>query len=207
MPRSCHGCTEQYVIGLGTRTHVIGHGREIKGLVAMIWVLWLFGINFPGTNLRRSQYQYECVLSHISHVWLFVTLWTVVHRLLCPWDSPVKNTGVGCHFLLQGIILTQGSNPGLKFPALAGVFFITSATWEALIMHSWAPNYAGPGLGWEEWVNKAPWAHKELHVQGHGGMREVLLTFCTLGPHFPDPSSDHQSPQNWVVVAHEPVDQ
>ena len=34
-------------------------------------------------------------------------------RFLCPWDSPGKNTGVGCHFLLQGIFLTQGSNPGL----------------------------------------------------------------------------------------------
>ena len=32
-------------------------------------------------------------------------------RLLCPWDSPGKNTGVGCHFLLQGIFPTQGSNP------------------------------------------------------------------------------------------------
>ena len=28
----------------------------------------------------------------------------------CPWDFPDKNTGVGCHFLLQGIFLTQGSN-------------------------------------------------------------------------------------------------
>ena len=27
-------------------------------------------------------------------------------RLLCPWDSPGKNTGVGCHFLLQGIFST-----------------------------------------------------------------------------------------------------
>ena len=33
--------------------------------------------------------------------------------LLCPWDSPGKNIGVGCHALLQGIFLTQGSNPGL----------------------------------------------------------------------------------------------
>ena len=33
-------------------------------------------------------------------------------RLLCPWDSPGKNTGVGCHALLQGIFPTQGSNPG-----------------------------------------------------------------------------------------------
>ena len=31
----------------------------------------------------------------------------------CPWDSPDKNTGVGCHFSLQGIFPTQGSNPGL----------------------------------------------------------------------------------------------
>ena len=34
-------------------------------------------------------------------------------RLLCPWDSPGKNTGVDCHFLLQGIFPTQELNPGL----------------------------------------------------------------------------------------------
>ena len=34
-------------------------------------------------------------------------------RLLCQWDSPGTNTGVGCHFLLQGIFPTQGSNPRL----------------------------------------------------------------------------------------------
>ena len=31
------------------------------------------------------------------------------NSLLCPWDSPGKNTGVGCHVLLQGIFLTQRS--------------------------------------------------------------------------------------------------
>ena len=34
-------------------------------------------------------------------------------RILCPWDSPGKHTGVGCHALLQGIFPTQGLNPGL----------------------------------------------------------------------------------------------
>ena len=34
-------------------------------------------------------------------------------RLLCPWDSPGKNSGVGCHFLLQGIFPIQELNPGL----------------------------------------------------------------------------------------------
>ena len=43
----------------------------------------------------------------LSRVWLCVTPWT---RLLCPWDSPGKNTGVGCHLLLQGVFMTQGSN-------------------------------------------------------------------------------------------------
>ena len=33
--------------------------------------------------------------------------------VLCLWDSPSKNTGVGCHDLLQGIFPTQGSNPHL----------------------------------------------------------------------------------------------
>ena len=33
--------------------------------------------------------------------------------LLCPWNSPGKSTGVGSHSLLQGLVPTQGSNPGL----------------------------------------------------------------------------------------------
>ena len=40
-------------------------------------------------------------------------------RLLCPWNSSGKNTGVGCHFLLQGIFPTQGFNLHLMYPASA----------------------------------------------------------------------------------------
>ena len=36
-------------------------------------------------------------------------------RLLCPWDFPGKNIGVGYHFLLQGIFLTQRLNPCLLY--------------------------------------------------------------------------------------------
>ena len=53
-----------------------------------------------------------CIL---SHAWLFATSWTdcslpdsSVHG-----NSPGKDTGVGCHALLQGIFLTQRSNPCL----------------------------------------------------------------------------------------------
>ena len=58
-------------------------------------------------------------------------LWTA--RLLCPWDSPGKNTRVGCYFLLQGIFPTQGLDSCLMSPAFAGRFITTSATWEAHI--------------------------------------------------------------------------
>ena len=43
-------------------------------------------------------------------------------RILCPWDSPGKNTGAGCHFHLQGIFLAQGWNLG--FPHCRWLFTI-----------------------------------------------------------------------------------
>ena len=36
-------------------------------------------------------------------------------RLLCPWDSLGKNTGVSCYFLFQRIFPTQGSNLGVPY--------------------------------------------------------------------------------------------
>ena len=58
-------------------------------------------------------------------------------RLLCPCDSPGKNSGVGCHFLLHGIFLTQGlkgiSCIGRQIP-------YHSATWEALLRQDFNPH-------------------------------------------------------------------
>ena len=51
-----------------------------------------------------------CVLSLFSHNWFFPTLRTVACQAPLSMDSPGKNTGVGCHALLQGIFQTQGSN-------------------------------------------------------------------------------------------------
>ena len=48
------------------------------------------------------------LLSHFSRVQLFATLWTVAHQ------APLSTgfSKAGCHALLQGVFLTQGSNPG-----------------------------------------------------------------------------------------------
>ena len=48
-----------------------------------------------------------CVLSRLSRVQLFTTLWTIAHS--AP-HSTGKNTGMGCHALFQGIFPSQGSN-------------------------------------------------------------------------------------------------
>ena len=49
----------------------------------------------------------------LSRVRFFATLWIVAYQAFCPWNFPSKNTGVGCHFLLQEIFPTLESNPGL----------------------------------------------------------------------------------------------
>ena len=54
------------------------------------------------------------MLSHFTPVQVFATPWTIAHQAPPQWDSPGKNTGVGHHFLLQGIFLTQGLELFLK---------------------------------------------------------------------------------------------
>ena len=61
--------------------------------------------------------KYCAVLGRFSPVQLFVTLWTVAHQasLSMGFSRQEYCTGVGCHFLLQGIFLTQRSNPCLLY--------------------------------------------------------------------------------------------
>ena len=68
----------------------------------------------------------------LSHVWLSVISWTVAHQALCPWDYPDKHTGVGCHFLLQGIFPTQGSN--LRLSHCRCVLYLLSQQGSSIIM-------------------------------------------------------------------------
>ena len=72
----------------------------------MVGVYFLFML--PNDNIFSFFFLFAMLCCLFSRVWLFVTLWTVATRLLCPWVSPGKNTGVGCHAFLQGIFPTQG---------------------------------------------------------------------------------------------------
>ena len=68
------------------------------------------------TQTLKSRVSINCVLCLVSQSCL--TLCNPMDRSPpgspVHGDSPGKNTGVGCHALLQGIFSTQGSNPGLS---------------------------------------------------------------------------------------------
>ena len=51
----------------------------------------------------------------LSYIQLFATPWTIAHQAPLSMGFPGKNTGMGCHLLLQGIFQTQGSNPRLLY--------------------------------------------------------------------------------------------
>ena len=77
-------------------------------------------------HILRLSVRAQRLTRHVPCIWtandsesdscsvMSISLATTMHSsFLCPWDSPGKNTGVGCHSLLGGIFLTQRSNPGL----------------------------------------------------------------------------------------------
>ena len=68
---------------------------------------------FPAFLLKDT----EC--KSLSRVWLFETLRTVVPRLLCPWNSPGQNTGVGSWLPSLGDL----PDPGIEVSCIAGRFF------------------------------------------------------------------------------------
>ena len=68
----------------------------------------------PCWGSGRKQIMDICEVKSLSCFRLFATSWTVAYQApLSPWDFPGNSIGMDCHFLLQGIFLTQGSNPGL----------------------------------------------------------------------------------------------
>ena len=73
-------------------------------------MFWGFRVCLPEAKTRYQSCPCVCVCAqYLSAVWLFV-LWTVVHQAPLSMGFPGKNTGMGCHFLLQGIFLSQGLN-------------------------------------------------------------------------------------------------
>ena len=71
-----------------------------------IWSNISQAIHFPHKDMLR--------LNSSICFWPFAASWILAHQPpFCPWNFPGRNTGAGCHFLLQSIFLIQGLNPSL----------------------------------------------------------------------------------------------
>ena len=89
--------------------------KVIEWLNWTIFSLTTFGTDYDGVKFPSAWLKFKqmsswlcCLCSVMSN-----SLWPhglEAFRLLCPWEFPVKNILVGCHFLLQEIFLTQGLN-------------------------------------------------------------------------------------------------
>ena len=65
--------------------------------------------------------EHACSESEVKVAQACPTLWDPKDYIYSPWNSPGQDTGVGSLSLLQGIFLTQGSNPGL--PHCRGILY------------------------------------------------------------------------------------
>ena len=134
----------------------------------------------------------------LTHVQLFATPWTIATRLLCPQDSPGRNTGVGSHFLLQGGLPDPGTEP--QSAALAGGFLTTIleapgepctscgppqiSDWAdklinhgprvtaIYIIHPWVAFSQGPSMVrlWVSWQRKQVWRGGPLTLSFHSSI-------------------------------------
>ena len=104
------------------------HFRNIyKNLRPVAEIIFLVYLVVRTVEVLQDVCMYACCC--FSSVPLFVTLWTVTHQ--APLSMESSSTGVGCCAFLQGVFPTWDRPTPLLFPALAGMFFTTSATWEA----------------------------------------------------------------------------
>ena len=104
------------ILNISTLKSSVGFREHCSKQVFKIWLYCLFfriiwntyAIVGRAWNVELDKYVMFSVVSDS-----FVTPWTVTHQILCPWNSPGKNTGVGCRPLLQGIFPTQGEIRGI----------------------------------------------------------------------------------------------
>ena len=112
-------------------------------------------------------------------------------RFLCPWDFPGKSTGVGCHFLLQAIFPTQGSNLGLPHCRQSFYHLSHQGSWlcsiENVLIHSStcsSPVVPAP-LNWRDCLSSTVYSCLLCHNLIDHRCVGLFLGFlpCSIGPY------------------------
>ena len=90
-------------------------------------------------------------------------------KLLHPWDSPGKNTGMGCPALLQGIFPTQWSNPSLPHCRQILCLLNHQGSPNSLIVGVYMEKAMAPHSSTLAW--KIPWMEEPSRLQSMGSLR------------------------------------
>ena len=114
--KSLQSCTTLYDPMDPWGPHPLGDlpdpGMEPQSLMSPALAGMFFTTTATGEALKQSLAHYKVSTWSERCSVMSDSLWP--HGLYSPWNSSGQNTGMGRHFLLQGIFLTQGSNPGLS---------------------------------------------------------------------------------------------
>ena len=88
--------------------------EELSSLTSTLGKKFLHGLRHSNSNACNLQKKYIIFIVVVVVAQSYLTLCDPMDcsptRLFCPWNSPGRNTGVGCHFLLQEIFPEQGLN-------------------------------------------------------------------------------------------------
>ena len=103
-------------------------------LCSRLWVL--SGKQSRQTPCQQGAIVLEacCCQAVLRRVWLFATLWSVARQTPLSMGFTREEFWSGLHFLLQGILLTQGLNPGLPRLWHCRWILYCWATWEAHVL-------------------------------------------------------------------------
>ena len=100
----------------GTLKSLLQH-HSLKASVLQFSAFFMVQLSFLFYNTQVVYlWKYIWLVIMLSRSVVSDSLWPhglLPARLFCPWDFPGKNTGVGCHFLPQGIFPTPESNSSL----------------------------------------------------------------------------------------------
>ena len=160
--------------------------------------MMLFVFQSEVSNLRNSSFHWQFLkvkVKSLSPVWLFATPWTVAYQVPLSMGFSSKGTGVGCHFLLQGIFPTQELIPYLlhwqadALPSEPAGKPVSEHwlkwCWRRVIEKTWLladfPAYpeqlvAPHPSSSHPWNVHSAWHYRdESHLQGHDLESNVLL--------------------------------
>ena len=139
-------------------------------ILPLLLFLWCWQLRWSCVRILYSIECVWCVCSAGPNSLLPHRLQSI-RKFLCPWNFPGKNTGVVCHFLLQGIFLTQGSNPCFLH-----------------LLHWQADSFQLSPLGSPIYTEYSVWTFKVIHKLGRGTMWYDCLSCLGISALWPLPT-------------------